>query len=287
MKKLIPVILCCSLLPALAQAGGDDALADNPGDAHGRNMPADHHSPPAGPPPGEPIREYAIDSHRKTQIDFGVRPIHDNQVFSTVMVDRLEYRAGDDDDILLWDVQAWIGNDYDKLYLKGEGEQVTGEEVEESSLELLYSRNVGAFWDLQAGFRYDFEPRPTRAFLAFGAQGLAPQWFEVDLTAYVSDEGDISAMIEAEYDLLLSQRLILQPRLEAGLAVQDVEEYETGSGITDISLGLRLRYEISRKFAPYLGVSWTHKIGETGSIVRDEGGDVETASFVAGVRMWF
>ena len=122
----------------------------------------------------------------------------------------------------------------------------------------------------------------------FGLAGAgAPYWFEVEATAYISEDGDLSAALEAEYDLLLSQRLILQPRFETSIAVQEVEEYGVGQGINDIELGLRLRYEIRREFAPYIGVSWSRKIGETADLAEDEGEDTDVISFVAGVRVWF
>ncbi len=161
------------------------------------------------------------------------------------------------------------------------------DKAEDITTELLYSRNITTFWDVQAGIRHDFRPEPTRTFAAFGVQGLAPLWFEVEATAYVSEDGDLSASLEAEYDLLLSQRLILQPRFETSIAVQEVEEYGIGQGINDIVLGLRLRYEISRKFAPYIGISWTQKIGETADLAETEGEDTNVTSLVIGVRGWF
>jgi len=120
-----------------------------------------------------------------------------------------------------------------------------------------------------------------------GIKGLAPQWFEVDANLYLSDEGDASFGLEAEYDILLTQRLILQPRLELGVAAQDVPEYGIGAGFTGVELGLRLRYEISRKFAPYIGISWESALGETANLIESGGGDPDTTSFVAGVKFWF
>lgn len=152
---------------------------------------------------------------------------------------------------------------------------------------MFYSRNIASFWDAQVGIRHDFKPDPDRTFAAFGVQGLAPLWFEVDATAYVSEDGDVSAALEAEYDLLLSQRMILQPRYETGIALQEVEEYGVGQGFNDIELGLRLRYEIRREFAPYIGASWNRKLGETADLAEVDGEDTDVTSFVVGVRMWF
>lgn len=218
---------------------------------------------------------------------FGGQVVHDNDIFAILRADRFEHRWKDGDDVFLWDVDAWIGGDFHKLYFKSEGEMLDDGEVEEAGAELFYNRTISTFWDLQIGLRHDFEPRPTRTFAAFGVQGLAPYWFEVDATAYISDDGDVSAVLEAEYDLLLSQRLILQPRFETTVALQEVPEYGVGSGFNDIELGLRLRYEIHRKFAPYVGVSWIQLLGETADFAESEGDDVESVSWVAGIRFWF
>ena len=159
--------------------------------------------------------------------------------------------------------------------------------TEEAELQLLYSRAIARFWDLQAGIRQDFRPRPTRTYGVFGVQGLAPQWFEVDVAAFVSDEGDVSARALAEYDLFVTQRLILQPLGELNFALQDVPELGVGSGLNSVELGLRLRYEIEREFAPYVGVSWTRLMGDTEDFARAEGENVEPLSLVAGIRVWF
>lgn len=253
-----------------------------------RGYPEDYHDVHADPQAGEGIRKHAEDAQQGAQENFGVQFIHDNEIFAIFLADRLEYQTNEGDPNLLWDVQAWIGRDYNKLWFKSEGTYLfETEKVEEAEVELFYSRNIATFWDLQMGIRHDFEPNPERTFAAFGFQGLAPYWFEVDATAYISEDGDISANIEAEYDLLLSQRLILQPRFETNLAVQEVEELNIGSGINDIELGLRLRYHIQREFAPYIGVSWSRKLGNTADMAEADGENINVTSFVAGVRFWF
>jgi copper resistance protein B len=219
--------------------------------------------------------------------NFGKQPVHDNEIFYIFRADRLEHHWNDNEDILLWDVEAWIGSDYNKLYIESEGEKITDGDVEEAMLELFYNRTIHPFWDLQLGVRHDFEPRPTRTFAAIGVQGLARYWFEVDATAYVSDDGDVSARLEAEYDLLITQRLIFQPRFEMNVAVQEVPEYNIGSGINNIELGARLRYEIRREIAPYIGISWSRKTGETADLVVKDGEDIDVTSFVAGIKLWF
>ena len=282
MKILCCVATACSLLLWLScAASAETGSRSAPG-----VFPEDYRDQPAGPPPGSGIRKYARDTPGRPQENFGIQPIHDNMLLYTFMAERLEYHAVEGDDLLVWDITAWIGRDYSKLYLESEGEKIVDNDVEHADMELLYSRNIHSFWDLQAGLRYDFEPLPSRAFLVLGLQGLAPYWFETDGAIYLSEDGDLSASLELEYDLLLTQRLILQPRLETSLAAQDVPEYDIGAGFVDIELGARLRYEFHRKFAPYMGISWAGKLGETADLVEEAGGDRDAASLVVGVRLW-
>ncbi len=283
MLKRIAILCLLILLPAAGLAA-EGTFAD-PED---RGFPEDYREVETDPKPGEPIRKYAKDDEEGGQRNFGVQFVHDNEIFARFLGDRLEYQNREGKDALLWDVQAWIGADYHKLWLKSEGSWLEEpDEVEEAGVELLYSYNFASFWDLQMGVRQDFKPDPDRTFAALGVQGLAPYWFETEFTTYLSEDGDLSAALELEYDLLFSQRLILQPRLEAGFSLQEVEEYGTGQGLTDVVFGLRLRYHFRREFAPYIGVSWSRKVGETENLAEAEGEDPETVSFVAGVRVWF
>ena len=251
-------------------------------------MPADYQSPGAPPPEGEPIRKYAIDDPGPGATNFGMAPVHDNKLYAFASADRLEYRWFDGGEAFLWDVQAWVGRDYNKVYFESEGEWSTEEsKVEAAQIELLYARALTTFWDVRAGVRFDPEPNPSRTFAVIGIQGLAPQWFETELNAYLSEDGDFSMGAEVEYDFLITQRLILQPRLELELAAQDVPEYGTEAGFTHIETGLRLRYEISRKFAPYIGVSYESALGATANRIEANGGDPDTTAFVAGIKGWF
>jgi copper resistance protein B len=211
----------------------------------------------------------------------------DDAIHTFVLVDRFEYRVNDGPNTLNWDAEGWIGGDYDKLWIKTEGEKVLDGGVEDAEVQVLYSRLISPFWDVQAGIRYDPEPDPTRGFAVFGIQGLAPLFYEVEAAAFISHEGDVSARVEAEYDMLITQKLILQPRVEMNFAVQDVEKLDIGSGLNDVELGLRLRYEIVRKLAPYVGVSWTRKVGRTADYADRAGEDIDTLSFVTGIRLWF
>ncbi len=205
-----------------------------------------------------------------------------------VQADRFEYRSNEGEPQFLWDAQGWYGGDKNKLWIKSEGEySFDADEFEDAEVQALWSRGISRYFDVQAGVRHDFAPGDDRTFGVFGAQGLAPYWFEVDAAAFVSGEGDASARIELEYELLLTQRLILQPRTELNFAIQDVPENGVGSGLSTAEAGMRLRYEIKREFAPYIGVSWERAVGETADFARADGEDPSAVSFVAGLRLWF
>lgn len=196
-----------------------------------------------------------------------------------VQAERLEYQA--EDESWLWDLQGWSGYDRDKLWWKTEGTE------DHAELQLLYSRAISPYFDVQFGVRHDFEPEPQRSFAVIGLQGLAPQWFEIDSALFVSDEGKVSLGFEAEYEMLLTQKLILQPRLELDIGASDEPEYGQGSGLRGLEFGLRLRYEIHRKFAPYVGVEWHALFGETADYAVSAGEDSHSVTAVAGVRAWF
>lgn len=205
--------------------------------------------------------------------------------FGMVLLDQLEWRKLDDRNALSWGGQAWYGNDYNKLWFKAEGERVDAQE--EGSNELLWDRVVARWWNLQVGVRHDFGAGPSRTWAAFGVQGLAPYWFEIEATLYVGEEGRSAARFTGEYELLLTQRLILQPQIEFNLYGKDDPENGIGSGPADADVGLRLRYEIRREFAPYVGVVWLHRFGGTADLARAEGHDTSDLQWVAGLRMWF
>ncbi|MCB1727488.1 MAG: copper resistance protein B, partial [Gammaproteobacteria bacterium] len=151
----------------------------------------------------------------------------------------------------------------------------------------LYSRAIAPYWDLQVGWRHDIRPKPDRDWLAIGFEGLAPYWFEVDAAAFIGEGGQVGARLEAEYEWMFTQRWVLSPELKVNLHTKNDEATGTGSGLSDTELGLRLRYEIRREFAPYIGVNWVKKYGNTADFARDEGEDTDDVQFVAGVRAWF
>jgi len=206
------------------------------------------------------------------------------QVFHMVRGE-LDWSRSDGEDLITWDSAAWLGGDRDKGWFRSEGE-VLGGETEQAELWGLYSRNIAAFWDLQAGLRQDFEPDPV-TYAVFGVEGLAPYFFETSAHAFVSDQGDVSARIEQTYDILITQRLIAEPHVELNLSAQDVPELDVGAGLSDIEVGLQLRYEIVRKFAPYLDINYVRALGETAHLVRAQGEDPEEFTVRFGLRFWF
>jgi len=220
-------------------------------------------------------------------------PMHDDARFAKLLVDRLEYAWGDDEDTVQWEAQFWYGGDYNRLWIETEGEDIAsgGDGGEIENFDVLFSRLIARYWDVQAGVGYQraYGPGPDadRYSAVIGIQGLAPYWFEVDANLRVSEDGDASVDFEAEYEWLLTQRLILQPRFETSYAFDDVEEFGVGQGLNAVKAGLRLRYEIRREFAPYIGVTWQRLYGDTADLAEAEGEDVETTAVVAGVRMWF
>jgi len=209
------------------------------------------------------------------------------QTLSQVMFNLAEYQSRHGRDGYRWDGEAWFGGDINRLTLKSEGEGAFRDGVEAAEIQALYSRAIGPYFNLQAGMRYDFKPNPSRAYAVLGFEGLAPYWFEVEGALFLSDKGDLLGRVEGYYDQRLTQRLVLQPRVELNLAAQDVPENRIGAGLSSAELGLRLRYEITRKFAPYVGVSYDAKSGRTARYARDDGDDPTSTSFVAGVRVWF
>ena len=201
---------------------------------------------------------------------------------------RLETDVGsntDGDTIASWDLDGWVGTDENKLWLKSEGEHADSK-LESAEFWALYSRNISTFWDAQAGIRYDAKPEST-AYLTLGVNGLAPQWFETEAHLFISEHGDVTARLRQENDLLLTQKLILQPYLEVNLAAQDVHEQDIGAGLTDAQIGLQTRYEFTRKFAPYVDVHYGRKFGETSSIAKNHGEDNDELVGAVGLRLMF
>jgi copper resistance protein B len=210
----------------------------------------------------------------------------DDPLLAKVLIDELEWRATDGPNQWAWDADAWIGKDLNKLWLKTEGEH-RDSTTESAYGEVFYSRAIAPFWDLQAGWRHDFRPEPSRDWAALGVRGLAPYWFDVDATLYAGGNGTVAGRLKAEYELLLTQRLILSPELEMNFTGKDDPATGIGSGVTNLDLGLRLRYEIRRELGPYIGVNWEKLFGGTADYARQEGLSTSDLQLVVGIRAWF
>ena len=206
---------------------------------------------------------------------------------TAVIVDRLEVGFDDGEEGWTWDVAGWTGGDINRFWWKSEGEGDFDGEAE-GEVQALYSRAISPFWDVQAGVRQDFrEDGEDPTHLVLGLQGLAPYWWEVDAAAFLSSEGDLTARVEAEYDQRITQRLILQPRVEVEASASDAPELSRGSGFTHVEAGVRLRYEIAKEFAPYVGVEWSRELGGTADFTRAAGGEPELTRFIVGLKAWF
>ena len=242
-----------------------------------------------GAPP--PAAETAVPPAARTDpvpagmVEFD-HPVMDRMIFVHGILDQFEGRTDGRTPELRWSGQGWVGTDYDKFWLKTEGFRRRDGKLEDGRHEFLYSRAIATYFDLQAGLRSDLDSGPVRNWAAFGIQGLAPLFFELDATGYVSDRG-FSARLEGSYDLLITQRLILQPEIELNFYSRSDRARGIGAGLSDIDAGLRLRYEIDRKFAPYVGIAYEGKLGQTASLARAAGESTSGVRLVFGIRSWF
>jgi len=208
---------------------------------------------------------------------------HDTPLFNMIKTE-LDY-APKDDGQFTWDIDGWVGGDYERVWLRSEGE-VLDREVENAEAQLYYGWNVATFWDALVGLRQDFEPE-GETYVAASVVGLMPYFFETEASLFVSFNGDVSLRLEQSFDLVITQQLIAEPYLEANLFAQDVPEREIGAGLSDIELGVQLRYEIVRKFAPYLDLAWERKVGQTANLARAAGDDPDEITARLGLRFWF
>lgn len=214
-----------------------------------------------------------------------LRDEHGGVLTYKIMGDRIEYTNQNGVDGYRWDGEAWFGGDINRLVIKTEGEG--GDDIEDAEIQALYSRAWDHVTDLQIGIRQDIEPNPSRTYLAVGFETLLPYWFEVEGALFVGERGQVLGRLDGSYDFQLTQRLVLQPRAEVNFAAKEDAAIGLGSGLSDAELGLRLRYEIQREFAPYIGVSWERKFGDTADYARADGERAESTSFVVGLRAWY
>jgi copper resistance protein B len=219
-------------------------------------------------------------------VEFG-QPVEDRMIFVHGILNEFEGRVNGGTPELRWSGQAWVGTDYDKFWLKTEGFRRADGSIDDGRHEFLYNRAITTYWNLQGGIRADIDSKPSRTWGAFGIQGLAPQFFDLEATAYISDQGHAAGRLEGSYDLLITQRLILQPEAEINFYTKSDAPRAVGTGLSEIDAGLRLRYEFDRKFAPYIGVAYEGKFGETATFARRAGESTGGARFVFGIRSWF
>jgi copper resistance protein B len=212
---------------------------------------------------------------------------HGGQKFSQIMFNLAEAQFRNGRDGFEWDAEGWYGGDIDRLWLKSEGNGTFGRSVEKAEVQALYSRAVGPYFNFQGGLRYDFKPNPSRAYATVGFEGLAPSFFEAEGALFLSNKGELMARVEGYYDQRITQRLILQPRAELNFAAQSSRDIGVGKGLSEGEIGLRLRYDIRREFAPYLGVQYRRSFGQTARYLRDAGEDPGEWNLLTGVRLWF
>jgi copper resistance protein B len=211
--------------------------------------------------------------------------VHDKYLAWFLLLDQLEYQDADEGSTLSWDASGWVGGDINRFWFRSEGERTNGV-TEDAEIQALFGHSIGPWWDVVAGVRQDFKPE-SQTWAAFGVQGMSLYAFEAEATAFIGEGGQTAARLEGEYDILLTNRLILQPTAELNFYGKNDPQRGVGSGLANAEVGLRLRYEIVREFAPYIGVTWNRSYGNTADMARNEGEDIEEARFVAGIRMWF
>ena len=216
----------------------------------------------------------------------GGHRVHDHGINSLLLINQLEWQGGEGDGALNWDIKGWVGGDIDRLWLRSEGERSAGR-TESAEAQALWGHAISPWWDVVGGVRQDFKPGDGQTWAAFGAQGMALYNFEAEATVFFGESGRTAARLEGDYDFLLTNRLILQPTAELNVYGKNDPQRGLGSGLSNTEAGLRLRYEIRREFAPYLGVTWNRTYGNTADYAREEGEDRSEARLVLGVRLWF
>ncbi|HEY5972274.1 MAG TPA: copper resistance protein B [Pseudoxanthomonas sp.] len=282
MKAFVTAILALFALPVYAQHEG-----------HGQPVPQDHSQHQTETKPEEPratpslLPEPTAEEHAAAFPDLGGMDMRDhmedNPLVAVLRVDQLEWNQ---EDALGWNLRAGIGRNFDKLWLRSEGEKPENGDAH-GNAELLWSHATGPWWDRVVGVRRDFGEGPSRQWLAIGVVGLAPYKFEIEATGYIGESGRLAAKVEGEYEILLTNQWILQPKLEANLYSKDDFENGIGKGLSNAEFGLRLRYEFSPQFAPYAGYAWSRKFGDTADLAQSTGENTHEHGWVAGIRFWF
>lgn len=284
---LVAVFLSAGATLAHAQQPPDTHQHQPPPPAAAKAPPEDHsaHQPPAAALPAfiPPV----TDADRKAAFpDVEGHTVHDRAIHYFVLFDQLEWQSGGGSHAFSWDTKGWVGRDRNRLWFRTEGDRSDGR-TEQAQAHLLYGRAFARWWDVTAGVRLDTLPDTPRTALAVGIQGLAPYWFDVEASAYVEPSGRTHVRVETEYDLLITNRLVLQPLVEFEVYGRADRERHIGAGLSTGELGLRLRYEFRREVAPYIGVVWTRKFFGTADLARDAGGRAAATRLAVGLRTWF
>lgn len=316
MKRLASfaaIVSAAFALPALAQDHSGHAMPDphaghgaaaEQADPHAGHQPAaqsadphaGHQMGPAAAPVGNAPAPAVPSDHAADAIHDRARMARAREAlrkeggeFSgmAVIFDLAEYQVREGGDGYRWQNEAWLGGDEGKLVLRSEGEGAFGEPIEMLELQALYSLPLDPFWDVKLGLRHDVVPNPSRTHAVVGVEGDAPYWLDIEAMAFLSDKGELTARIEASYDLRITQKLILRPSTEIDFSAQDMPDIRVGSGLSTVEAGVRLRYEIVPEFAPYLGFEWHRKLGQTADYARADGHEAGSSQLVAGVRFWF
>jgi len=266
--------------PAAHQHGTPQASAPTvPPDDHSQHQSPATPLPPFIPPVTDADRQGAFP-------DVQGHPAHDRSINYFVLFDQLEWQTGSGADAFSWDTKGWVGQDRNRFWFRTEGDRAGGR-TEQAQVNLLYGRAIARWWDVTVGLRVDTLPDTPRSALALGVQGLAPYWFEVEASAYIEPSGRTHVRFETEYDLLITNRLVLQPLVEFEVYGRADPERLIGTGLSTGELGLRLRYEFRRELAPYVGVVWTRKFFGTADQARAAGQNVAGTRLAVGLRTWF
>ena len=281
--NVLGLLLAASLLTGAQQPPKPAPAVAKPAEDHSAHRPPQE---PSKDKPKEPVPP-VTDADRAAAFPQGLdgHAVHDRPINWFVLFDQLEWQGGDSGSFNLENT-SWIGGDINRLWIRAEAES-DNDAVEAAAVHALWGRSFSRWWDFVAGVRQDFRPGDPQTWAAFGIQGLAPYWFEIEATGYLGAGGRTHARIEAEYDLLLTNKLVLQPLGGLELYGKSDPERGIGAGLSSIEAGLRLRYEIRREFAPYLGITWDRKLFGTADLARDNGEQVGAARLAFGVRTWF
>lgn len=264
--------------PAADEHGAHDAASEaRPRDAH------DHGGAAL---PAAPIPMLTDADRLAAQPPAGGHAMHEGRWYSRVQLDRLEAWKQHGRTALGWEADAWWGTDLNRLWLRSEGQRL-GSETSKASVEALWGHAYARWWDVLAGVRHDFGREAGRDYLAIGVQGLAPYWFEISATGYLEAHGRHAARVEVEHDLLFTNRLMLQSLLKADAHARRDARHATGAGVSSVEFGLRLRFEVTRRFAPYVGLGIERAVADTADMRRSAGHDVNDTRVVVGVRTWF